>query len=285
MILNNRATRARTGLDNVFSDAYRLLSQKAPVHELPVSAGIPALPIEDAPEQNEEWKDFFGTHTPSQSSSSKQFSAVTQELLGGSAENAPGGPTTPKKGRPRKPSIAPLPAGLSGVNSPSGSPSLRNILPGSPVPPAAGAPAANAASASSLPANLTMMNVPNPLPDIGALYRLPFTGASLKSWRPSGVLVAHLHEHAAPINEVQVSADNLFFTSCSDDGTVKIWDCQRLEKNVTNRSRLTYSSQGTNPCCFNAHTFKLMIKLIKKNYRRKDYVNGHSRKLSQYCRC
>eukprot|EP01118_Nematostelium_gracile_P001600 TRINITY_DN11662_c0_g1_i1.p2 TRINITY_DN11662_c0_g1~~TRINITY_DN11662_c0_g1_i1.p2 ORF type:complete len:387 (-),score=48.99 TRINITY_DN11662_c0_g1_i1:8-1168(-) len=34
-----------------------------------------------------------------------------------------------------------------------------------------------------------------------------------------------------------------FFVSSSEDGTVKIWDCQRLEKNVTNRSRLTYSSQ------------------------------------------
>lgn len=27
----------------------------------------------------------------------------------------------------------------------------------------------------------------------------------------------------------------------SDDGTVKVWDCLRLEKNVSNRSRLTYN--------------------------------------------
>lgn len=33
----------------------------------------------------------------------------------------------------------------------------------------------------------------------------------------------------------------MFFASASDDHTVRIWDCQRLEKNVTNRSRLTYS--------------------------------------------
>lgn len=36
----------------------------------------------------------------------------------------------------------------------------------------------------------------------------------------------------------------MFFVSASDDGSVKIWDCMRLEKNVTNRSRATYSSQG-----------------------------------------
>jgi phosphoinositide-3-kinase regulatory subunit 4 len=50
-----------------------------------------------------------------------------------------------------------------------------------------------------------------------------------------------------PVNQLKASRDNLFFASCSDDGTVKIWDCQRLtnQKNVTNRSRLTYSSQGT----------------------------------------
>jgi phosphoinositide-3-kinase regulatory subunit 4 len=38
-----------------------------------------------------------------------------------------------------------------------------------------------------------------------------------------------------------VSPDNLFFASGSHDGKVKIWDCQRLERNVTNRSRKTYS--------------------------------------------
>jgi phosphoinositide-3-kinase regulatory subunit 4 len=55
-----------------------------------------------------------------------------------------------------------------------------------------------------------------------------------------------------------VSADNLFFATGAHDGTVKIWDCQRLEKNVTNRSRLTYSSQGGKitsiAMCENSHS-------------------------------
>ncbi|KAI8827076.1 uncharacterized protein EV422DRAFT_549569 [Fimicolochytrium jonesii] len=62
----------------------------------------------------------------------------------------------------------------------------------------------------------------------------------LKAWRPAGILVAHLVEHTAPINCLKISADNVFFATCSDDRSVKIWDTQRLEKNVTNRSRLTY---------------------------------------------
>lgn len=55
-----------------------------------------------------------------------------------------------------------------------------------------------------------------------------------------------------------MSTDNLFFATCSHDGTVKVWDCQRLEKNVTNRSRLTYSSQGGKitsiAICDNSHS-------------------------------
>jgi phosphoinositide-3-kinase regulatory subunit 4 len=55
---------------------------------------------------------------------------------------------------------------------------------------------------------------------------------------------AHLHEHEGAVNCLAVSNDSIFFVSGSDDGSVKIWDCQRLEKNIANRSRLTYSSQG-----------------------------------------
>ncbi|KAL7746650.1 Serine/threonine-protein kinase [Sorochytrium milnesiophthora] len=63
-------------------------------------------------------------------------------------------------------------------------------------------------------------------------------------WRPEGNLVAHLAEHKGAVNQICVSPDSTFFASCSDDGTVKIWDCQRLVKNVTNQARLTYSRQG-----------------------------------------
>ncbi|CAK9875311.1 unnamed protein product [Sphagnum jensenii] len=68
-------------------------------------------------------------------------------------------------------------------------------------------------------------------------------GASESSWRPRGVLIAHLQEHQCAVNDVAVSADSIFFASASDDGTVKIWDCRRLERDVSFRSRLTYPLQ------------------------------------------
>lgn len=63
-------------------------------------------------------------------------------------------------------------------------------------------------------------------------------------WKPEGNLVAHYTEHTAAINQLDISFDRLLFASCSDDGSVRIWDCSRLERNVTNRSRATYSQQG-----------------------------------------
>jgi WD40 repeat protein len=60
----------------------------------------------------------------------------------------------------------------------------------------------------------------------------------------SGTLVAHLAEHIAAINQIIISWDHTFFASCSDDGSVRIWDCSRLERNVTNRSRSTFNEQG-----------------------------------------
>ncbi|KAG5519398.1 hypothetical protein PMAC_002025 [Pneumocystis sp. 'macacae'] len=61
-----------------------------------------------------------------------------------------------------------------------------------------------------------------------------------KPWYPVGILVARFSEHSKGINRVIVSPDNLFFATASDDGTIKIWDTNRLRKNVSNRSRLTY---------------------------------------------
>eukprot|EP01132_Coremiostelium_polycephalum_P010002 gene10002-12267_t len=65
----------------------------------------------------------------------------------------------------------------------------------------------------------------------------------LSSWKPTGILVSHFFEHRGAVNEIQVSRDNLFFATASNDGTVKIWDCQRMEKSVTNRARQTYNQQ------------------------------------------
>jgi len=47
----------------------------------------------------------------------------------------------------------------------------------------------------------------------------PLTGDSMKDWHPKGILVAHLHEHKGAVNRIKASKDNLFFATCSDDGT------------------------------------------------------------------
>ncbi|KAJ4368144.1 Serine/threonine-protein kinase [Neocucurbitaria cava] len=59
-------------------------------------------------------------------------------------------------------------------------------------------------------------------------------------WRPEGTLVASFGEHTAAVNRILVSPDQAFFISSSDDGSIKIWDTSRLERNITRRSRQTY---------------------------------------------
>ena len=79
-------------------------------------------------------------------------------------------------------------------------------------------------------------------------------------WRPEGTLVATFGEHTGPINRVQPSPDHVFFITASDDGTVKIWDTSRLERNLAHRSRQTHKhADGTQVKCItfveNTHTF------------------------------
>ncbi|ORY85696.1 hypothetical protein BCR37DRAFT_377405 [Protomyces lactucae-debilis] len=59
-------------------------------------------------------------------------------------------------------------------------------------------------------------------------------------WQPEGILVAHMHEHTAAINCVLAAPDSRFFVTCSDDGCLKVWDSAKLERQVANRSRLTF---------------------------------------------
>ncbi|KAA0703513.1 Phosphoinositide 3-kinase regulatory subunit 4 [Triplophysa tibetana] len=67
----------------------------------------------------------------------------------------------------------------------------------------------------------------------------------LPGWHPKGLLVAHLHEHKATVNRIRVSDEHSIFATCSNDGSVKIWDSQKMEgKTTTTRSVLTYSRIG-----------------------------------------
>ncbi|KAF2459028.1 phosphoinositide 3-kinase regulatory subunit 4 [Lineolata rhizophorae] len=59
-------------------------------------------------------------------------------------------------------------------------------------------------------------------------------------WRPEGTLVAVLGEHKAAVTRIALAPDHSFFLTGSDDGTVKVWDSARLEKNVNHRARLTH---------------------------------------------
>jgi phosphoinositide-3-kinase regulatory subunit 4 len=78
-----------------------------------------------------------------------------------------------------------------------------------------------------------------------SLHRVSVSGDNKEnSLTPQGILAAHLHEHLSKINVIQVSTDQTFFVSGSDDGTVRIWDTHRLETNVVNRARLVYPGLG-----------------------------------------
>ncbi|ODH47775.1 VPS15 protein kinase [Paracoccidioides brasiliensis] len=81
-----------------------------------------------------------------------------------------------------------------------------------------------------------------------------------KPWRPQGNLVAMFGEHSGPINRIAVAPDHAFFVTASDDGSLKIWDTTRLEKNLTPRSRQTHrhSNDARVKCVTfveNTHTF------------------------------
>lgn len=99
------------------------------------------------------------------------------------------------------------------------------------------------------PADLQQAAV-SPAVEAAIHTRLPTSevlASNSTSWRPRGLLVAHLAEHKKAVNRVVVASNAAFFASASDDKTVKIWDSRRLEKDAVFCSRLTYSAQACYP--------------------------------------
>jgi phosphoinositide-3-kinase, regulatory subunit 4 len=81
-----------------------------------------------------------------------------------------------------------------------------------------------------------------------------------RPWRPQGIHVATFGEHTYAINRILPSPDHAFFLTASDDGSVKVWDTLRLERNLIHRSRQTHKhAPGSQVKCVtfveNTHTF------------------------------
>ena len=79
-------------------------------------------------------------------------------------------------------------------------------------------------------------------------------------WKPEGKVVATFGEHKGPIGRVVPSPDHVFFITGGHDGTVRVWDTARLERNITHRSRQTHKhADGAKvvALCFieNSHCF------------------------------
>ena len=138
---------------------------------------------------------------------------------------------------------------------------------------------------------------PRPLTDYAASIRRPNDAVpsmdtsnsearklSDDPWRPSGHLLTMFSEHTAAITRVVAAPDHIFFVTASDDGTCKVWDTVRLEKNITPRSRHTIKHGAgvkVKSICFvdNTHTFISSgsdgsIRAVRIEYRGNDSGDG-----------
>lgn len=63
------------------------------------------------------------------------------------------------------------------------------------------------------------------LSDMDSRLLMSSTVSLTRTTRPRGVLLAHLHEHKSAVNKLIVIPGATQFASCSNDATIKFWDC------------------------------------------------------------
>ncbi|CCX33476.1 Similar to Putative serine/threonine-protein kinase VPS15; acc. no. Q9UVG6 [Pyronema omphalodes CBS 100304] len=109
-------------------------------------------------------------------------------------------------------------------------------------------------------------------------------------WRPECTFVASFGEHSEAINRVVCAPDHNFFVTASDDGTVKIWDSTRLEKNVAFRARQTYKHGNKvkalcfieNTRCFASAAVDGSIHVVKVDFQTAAAKYGKLRVMREY---
>ncbi|XP_033636552.1 phosphoinositide 3-kinase regulatory subunit 4-like [Asterias rubens] len=208
---------------------------------------------------NEEWKSMFGTNEPQKTSKAQQPGSPVHpaqeamSTLNPGASKAPSGqPAAGPSGKPAPP-LGQAHKGLSTLGPISMS-QLQAAAEGTPEK-------KPQVQENRLPAVQTSYaSCKQELSRLVAQKREQYAAAVTRktlieemaietkippaSWKPKGLLVAHLHEHKAAVNRIQVSHDHMFFATCSNDGTVKVWDTTKLfGKSNTNCSRQTYGRQ------------------------------------------
>ncbi|XP_063709747.1 phosphoinositide 3-kinase regulatory subunit 4 [Culicoides brevitarsis] len=74
--------------------------------------------------------------------------------------------------------------------------------------------------------------------ELSTSYQIP------SKWKLKGTLIAHLHEHKSAVTRMtSLKPFSHLFTSISTDGTVRLWDCNKLDgQHSINRSRQIYSA-------------------------------------------
>ncbi|EWC47970.1 hypothetical protein DRE_02852 [Drechslerella stenobrocha 248] len=136
--------------------------------------------------------------------------------------------------------------------------------------------------------NMFQDNYPSDIAEFGPMIvpptrRQPIkrnTGRSASGmWKPGGGLVAQLNEHTGAVNRIVVAPDHTFFLTASDDGSVKLWDAKRLEKNIVTKARGTYvHSNGAKVQCLcfveNTYTFISAASNGNLNIVRIEYSGG-----------